>query len=65
MNERKATSAALRSDVDRFVCRREGHKPTVTFTRLRVTGTAEKRLPFFTTCRVCGKWFEMEVDPNG
>ena len=42
--------------VDRFVCRREGHKPTVTITH--TTGvTVEK---YASTCRRCGKVVEVE-----
>ena len=43
--------------IDRFICRREGHKPTVTITK--VTGVIDERpFKYFTTCRRCGKWYE-------
>lgn len=46
--------------LDRFVCRREGHVPTVTLTR--ITGVAVGS--YFTTCRRCGRVFEQRVhDP--
>jgi len=46
--------------IDRFICRREGHKPSVTITK--ITGLVEgaERLPYFTTCQRCGKWYEVQ-----
>ncbi len=51
--ERHASHAATL--FDRFICRREGHKPTVVLFRGPVTTE-----PYMTTCQRCGKWFEAE-----
>jgi hypothetical protein len=41
--------------VDRFICRREGHKPSVTIFR-----SAFAHLPYQTVCQRCGQWIEVE-----
>lgn len=44
--------------VDWFVCRREGHRPAVTITKvsgIRITS-------YVTTCLRCGKHIEIEVE---
>jgi hypothetical protein len=43
------------SMIDRFICRREGHKPSVT-----ITHVSDITHQFLTTCQRCGRWF----DPN-
>lgn len=46
--------------VDRFICRREGHKPSVTLTRtsgLTITS-------YISTCLRCGKPITMPVPPD-
>jgi hypothetical protein len=48
--------------VDRFICRREGHKPStmITFDPLStLTPTS-----YFTTCLRCGEWFEIDVSTS-
>ena len=48
--------------VDRFICRREGHKPAAVITLH--TGIT---LPstYITSCRRCGKVYEARVLPDG
>lgn len=43
--------------VDRFVCRREGHKPCVTIGK--VSGVTIES--YYTTCLRCGKLVEVKV----
>ena len=45
--------------VDRFICRREGHKPAATLTNTSgVTITS-----YITNCQRCGKVFTVNVPP--
>lgn len=50
------TDGLQASLVDRFICRREGHKPNVTLPRVPgVTG-------YRTTCRRCGQRIDVAKD---
>lgn len=50
--------------VDRFVCRREGHKPALKFTSMRASGMPAPKT-YFTTCLQCGKSVEFKVGEAG
>jgi hypothetical protein len=41
---------------DRFICRREGHKPSVTVTRI----SGVPRTTLMCKCLRCGQWIEAE-----
>lgn len=52
------------ASVDRFVCRREGHKPALKFTSMRASGMPAPKT-YITTCLHCGKSVEFKVGEAG
>ena len=49
------------TEPDRFICRREGHKPSLRIDKVTLTQPSDEPFRYFTTCRVCGVWYEQEV----
>jgi hypothetical protein len=47
--------------IDRFICRREGHKSSMT---VRSSWDISS-LQLLTTCQRCGKWFETSYERRG
>ncbi len=53
-----ASKAGSVSLVDRFICRREGHQPSVRITRQSGVNVISS----YCTCLRCGKWLEVKGD---
>jgi hypothetical protein len=49
------------SMIDRFICRREGHDPTVRVTNLAPSWAYSVVTSYITTCRRCGKAIEVQA----
>jgi hypothetical protein len=47
--------------IDRFICRREGHKSSMTVR----SSWGISSLQLLTTCQRCGKWFEASYERRG